>query len=48
VGGRLNAASNATATTDTDITASDAAVRTLVITAREDLEIAAPPHPRSL
>lgn len=32
---------NATAATDTDISAADAAVRTLVIEAREDLEIAA-------
>jgi acetate kinase len=36
----LDVTANATATTDTDVTASDAPVTTLVVTAREDLEIA--------
>jgi acetate kinase len=36
----LDVIANATATTDTDVTASDAPVTTLVVTAREDLEIA--------
>lgn len=41
LGVAIDPARNATATTDTDITAPDAPARTLVVTAREDLEIAA-------
>jgi acetate kinase len=41
LGVALDAAANERATADADVSAADAAARSLVVTAREDLEIAA-------